>query len=295
MFAISATFFSGAIFVDKGEALLINGIESYCRVPHIDCHFEDYQDRSSIPCFTSQYPIMLEICKIYSDNSEKLIIGTKTCNLLVISSIRIDNSETSPEVGPSTKSFNPTRQVKLYLSKASIVSAQNMMHSDPEQILSCDEDPITHIRQLRSRFDHPSTYCLARFYSVFTQDSHVQPYTVYTMMNSDKTDTDAILGSRFMELIYDAIYEQHDSMLLKKNVEDLLPKDPKKITQNRTHIMHILDLYEPEKSSIPVIGNAKLTMHIKFIAEVTTNSLKKANEDIVSNIWKKFRSYKDKK
>jgi hypothetical protein len=51
--------------------------------------------------------------KISFDNSEKLIIiGSNTCNILAISSIRVDDIKIAPEVGASTKNFNPSRDAQ---------------------------------------------------------------------------------------------------------------------------------------------------------------------------------------
>jgi hypothetical protein len=57
---------------------------------------------------------MLKISKIYVNNSENLVIGTKTFNVLVISSIRIDNSKIAPEVGPSTKQFMLSKDTHIF-------------------------------------------------------------------------------------------------------------------------------------------------------------------------------------
>lgn len=56
------------------------------------------------------------------------------------------------------------------------------------------------------------------FYKKTTQSAHFQLYTAYTLTNSDKSDTtNAILGSKFMELIYNAIHEHPNCLLLKKD------------------------------------------------------------------------------
>ncbi|KAL0082323.1 hypothetical protein F4703DRAFT_1864681 [Phycomyces blakesleeanus] len=109
---------TGAFVVYGKKALLLNGVESYSRYPCIDVHFEKVQptQESSTPDLMSQYPNMLKITKVYFDNSGKLVLGTKAFNILVISSIRIDDSKIRPEVGPSTKQFTPSKQTQLFLS-----------------------------------------------------------------------------------------------------------------------------------------------------------------------------------
>lgn len=56
---------AGAILVDGNNALLLNGVESYCRYPAIDAHYEKLSlaKQSSIPDHSSQYPNLLKIVK----------------------------------------------------------------------------------------------------------------------------------------------------------------------------------------------------------------------------------------
>ncbi|KAI8988045.1 hypothetical protein BDF20DRAFT_804306, partial [Mycotypha africana] len=110
MFMITSQLLAGAILVDGSQALLLNGVKSYSRYPSIDAHFENVSSTQelSIPQLSSQYSNKLKITKINMDNSEKLILGSKTMNILVISSIRIDDSKIAPEVGPSTFNFTPS-------------------------------------------------------------------------------------------------------------------------------------------------------------------------------------------
>ena len=146
------------------------------------------------------------------DKSEKLTLGSKTMNLLVISSIRIDDSKLAPEVGPSTKNFTPSKDTRIFVSTSSIYLANKIL-KDPDSLKL--SDPLVHLRQLRSKFHQRSTYSLARCYSVFTQDITVQPYTIYTLVNStSKNDTCSIMGSGVMELVGNSFFEENG--MLKK-------------------------------------------------------------------------------
>lgn len=291
MFMAVSQLLAGAVLVDGNQALLLNGVESYSRYPSIDAHFEKVQptQESSIADLTSQYPNMLKITKLYVDNSEKLVIGTKTLNILAISSIRIDDSKIAPEVGPSTKQFTPSIRTRIFLSISSIQLANDTLNSSDGKVLSVGMDALVHIRQLRSKFHQRSMFSLGRFYSVFTQDITVQPFSIYTLVNSTKNDNDCILGSKVMELIGNLAQEESDPTLLKKDVVALLPKKPQKNTQVQQDICSIVNLFK-ENDKLDIIGNAALCPYLKSIADTTTNGLKRANEDIIVKIWNKFRA-----
>lgn len=143
---------TSSIIVDGNHALLLNGVESYCRYSSIDAHFENVPLQTSLPDFKSQYPNKLNITKISYDNFEKLIIGSNTCNFLAISSIRVDEIKISPEVDASTKNFNPSTHARIFLSTTSIEDARKVINGSSDQLLSMGADPLTYIRQLRSKF-----------------------------------------------------------------------------------------------------------------------------------------------
>lgn len=60
----------------------------------------------------SQYPNQLKVTKVIMDRSEKIKIGSKTMNILAVSSIRIDDSKLAPEVGPPTMDFIPSQSTQ---------------------------------------------------------------------------------------------------------------------------------------------------------------------------------------
>ncbi|KAI8083236.1 uncharacterized protein B0P05DRAFT_488814 [Gilbertella persicaria] len=100
--------FAGCILLDGTKAILINCVEPYGRKKRIDPHYERYSKddcNSSIPdsnCYHKQVCVKL----FESDNSDKLVIGLFSCNLLVTSSCTLSNNPVIC-VGPSTNSFTP--------------------------------------------------------------------------------------------------------------------------------------------------------------------------------------------
>lgn len=221
---------AGAILVDGNQALLLNGVEAYCRYPSVDVHHENLTttQESSVPELTSQYPNELKITKINVDKSEKLILGSRTMNVLVVSSIRIDDAKLAPEVGPSTSNFSPSKNTQIFLASSSIKLANKIL-DDPSSLTLCD--PVSNLRQLRSKYLQPSTYALARFFSVFTPDITVQPYTVYTLVNStSNNNTSCMMGSKAMEHIALSVLEGNGK-LKKEEIEELLVNSQGKETQ----------------------------------------------------------------
>jgi hypothetical protein len=226
---------AGAVLIDGNQVLLLDGVGTYSRYPSIDDHYEKVQptQESLIPDFTSQYPNMLKIAKIYVDNSEKLVIGTKTFNILTISSIRIDDSKIVPEIGSLTKQFTLSKGTRIFLSISLIQLFTNNLKSSNGKVLHVGINNLVHIRQLRSK-SYQITFSLSKLYNVFTQDVIVQPFTIYILLNRAKSDNDCILGSKVM-LVKDAYY--FDSL---QGIHRRIPIEP--TTKHRNKLLQYFDL-----------------------------------------------------
>lgn len=138
---------------------------------------------------------MLKITRLCFDNSEKLSIGTKTANVLAISSIRIDDFKMSPEVvSVHQKKISYKKYKAFFLSNSSIQLVNNTLKSSTGKVLPIGMDPLVHMRQLRSKIQQRSTYSLGRFYISLFQYAHF-------LIVGFQSDSDCIIGSKFMELI----------------------------------------------------------------------------------------------
>lgn len=99
------------------------------------------------------------------DRSQKLVLGTKTMNILITSSIRIDCNE-KPVIGPSSSNgFLPSRQTRIFIEKTKIEEVQRMIEKKDtfneigsRQVLLYLSDEFAQLHQLRSKFDKISTY-----------------------------------------------------------------------------------------------------------------------------------------
>ncbi|KAI8647082.1 hypothetical protein BD408DRAFT_331570, partial [Parasitella parasitica] len=113
--------FSGAVIIDEYAALLVNGLEPYGRLRIVDAHFErrtkSTLSQSSFPKKETQYGWITTVA-VEDDSTTKLKIGLLTCNLLIISSLRIDNHAATTngavELGSNTDNFFPKENVSIY-------------------------------------------------------------------------------------------------------------------------------------------------------------------------------------
>lgn len=117
-------------------------------------------------------------------------------------------------------------------------------------------DPINHIRQLRSKFSHISTFCLAKCFSDFTTSSNLQLYTIYTFVNSNSKEVnDAVLGSKIMIIIAEAVHTQPLNPQIKKGDFTKLVPEKKKTTSIHQSLESIINLFGNDLETLNIIGN----------------------------------------
>ncbi|KAL9550705.1 hypothetical protein MBANPS3_004597 [Mucor bainieri] len=281
---IYARLLAGSILTDDKQAILLNGVEIYNRDPTLDAHCEKASTmaNSSIPTLLSQYPNQLQITKVRHDNSEKLLLGTQTCNFLVVSSIRVDSSIFGAEVGPSTKNFTPTRACRLYLSRP----------QEQSKIVNSTMEPLYKIRQLRSYHHIPSTYCFGRSFSIYTSSVQLQPYTVYTLKYSPflKQNSDSILGSKLLSLVATTVLSAASNpQLSKASLSELLIDKPTTF-KNQANLQKMLKLFK-DSDFIDIYGNKELADILSNVALITTPHIKSANDTVATHIFEFFQNF----
>lgn len=131
---------------------------------------------------------------IIDTNGMKPVVGTKTFNALITSSLRLDESF-NPEVGPSVISFDLSNssQVKATTSfvkeSAWKEAAEIAQNNSPASIASYDL--IYQLHQLRTRFHQQSTYFLCRASNEAVDNLATRPYTIYTFADWDNGNDNA--------------------------------------------------------------------------------------------------------
>ncbi|CAO3613976.1 unnamed protein product [Mucor hiemalis] len=88
MYRVTSQLLAGAILIDGNQALLLNGVES------VDVH----QSMHTLKTF-----------QIPKNNT-----WVELMNVLVISSLRIDDSKLAPEVGLSTNNCTPPKNTRVF-------------------------------------------------------------------------------------------------------------------------------------------------------------------------------------
>ncbi|KAI9252165.1 hypothetical protein BY458DRAFT_589868 [Sporodiniella umbellata] len=177
---------AGSILVQDQAAILLNTIEPYSRDSLLDAHYERRSSRSasSFPSVPNQYGYF-SILLLSTTDGDKLVIGTRTCNFLVTSSIRLDKQ--SVNLGSVTSHFMPTRSTKIFLDIHSVGLAMPLLN-DPSVRCSQSMPSLYQLKQVRSKFDQTSTYTMCRASSAIASSLELQPSSIWTLSDQDSNN-----------------------------------------------------------------------------------------------------------
>ncbi|KAI8068328.1 hypothetical protein BC940DRAFT_318980 [Gongronella butleri] len=254
----------------KGTAIVANTIEVYGRKRNVDSHHESYKSnratRSSLPPTTTRYANVWPLT-ISDGDGKKLIIGTKSFNALVTSSLRVD-AENSPDVGPTTAAFildtdADSLATRIFIKKTAWVAAMALLNQPDAQQLA-NYDLLDQLRQLRTRFHHESTYLRCRASNEETDDLTCRPYTIFTLadLDSGSDDADYRLESLLLREIARAVLTRPtptSMATLSKTAVRQLAQRLKSNSSDVGRIMgHVLALFGDNGDEIPIIGNSNL-------------------------------------
>ncbi|GAA5799033.1 hypothetical protein HPULCUR_004442 [Helicostylum pulchrum] len=256
---------AGAILAEGQNSILLNTVEPYSRDLLLDAHYERLSaDQSSFPETLGIYGFLF-ICLIDTQDGKKLIIGTRTCNFLVTSSMRLDVH--SVNLGPSTTHFTPTNKTRLFLDKASLDIVKPMLRN--ETVNECQQMPILYqLRQLRSKFDRLSTYTKCRASSSFTSHPFLQPTTIWTFSSQNGSTLINLSQEKIGALIFrtlairvckDGAHASLDRVAVDEIVA--LAKNTS-ISAILTSIQGLFD----DQEKIDIIGNAALNSQLTDLA-----------------------------
>ncbi|CEG83034.1 hypothetical protein RMATCC62417_17012 [Rhizopus microsporus] len=174
---------AGAILVEGTTAIILNTIESYSRDCLTDAHRAQRQ-LGSLSSFSERRGLYgyLNICLLNTADGQKLILGTRTCNLLVTSSMWLDKE--SVNLGLSTTHFAPSKKMHVFIDLESIHSVKSML-SNKRQASAQDMPLLYQMRQLRSKFHLLSTYTKCCASASITSRLELQPSTIWTLSDND--------------------------------------------------------------------------------------------------------------
>lgn len=286
-----AQLFAGAVLITNDSALILLCLEPYGRSKASDAHHERLVDNttSSFPKTQGRYGYF-RVLLIDNDNSRKLVIGTRTGNLLITSSARLDKEFVN--IGPTTDCFLPTTDPIVFLDKTSIEAANDILESDHYWNQVQQGPAHEHFRQLRSKFHHVSTYRRSRASLDITSLPSIKPATIWTLYDDDSPQqklSQEKAGSYFFQMLGMSVTRnQRTATLIKQHVLETI-----EMIRGRTAATEILEqiLEQFDSSeSLPIIGNEQLNNKLTLLANCTTNAIKKINGIRVERLKKNLYS-----
>lgn len=291
-----AQLLAGAIIINKNnEAILINTVEIYGRQRSLDVHRERFINKKGKSASSSLPPVATKYhytwASVVNDKEgEKLVVGTKTLNALVTSSLRIDSVHEA-SVGGLISHFELDKSAALtasiFLDSDSIKKA-NSLASNQDTNKIDRFDLRYQLRQLRSKFHYPSTYLLCRASSVFANDLRSQPYSIYTLYEAPDTgrESTARIASKLFLTIAETVQSSTHPTLPKTFVNTLLTKCQD--GRMKSSLQQILEQYKKNEDNLDILGNHLLNEKLKSLANLMSPSLVSANKSVAENVKSRF-------
>ncbi|ORX55648.1 hypothetical protein DM01DRAFT_1335036 [Hesseltinella vesiculosa] len=260
---------AGCLFLDSttGRVLLVNTIEIYGRRRTLDSHREPFQVKKGAVPPTSLPPANTRCPRVWpttiaDSDGMKLVIGTKTFNALATSL--------------GTKIFIQRKAINLAMRMAVVPSTKNVN----------DTDLLFQIRQVRTRFHHPSTYLCCRSSSIWTEDVSSQPYSIFTLADWDSGADNScyrVASSLFQHV---ALAVMLNKNLDKPKLTELIAKVTK-ATNIHNSLVAILALFNDD-ITLKIIGNTDLSKQLASLANDIAPTITKANASVAAAIKEKF-------
>ncbi|KAF9085946.1 hypothetical protein BGX27_003295 [Mortierella sp. AM989] len=292
-------YLAGAILLrmDNREAVIINSVEVYGRTSWRDVHREPFgvvkghSTKTSLPAVDGRDHYKdVRPTTMTTKDGKKLVIGTGTCDILVTCCTRLDPAGNGlVSVGGNNSCFllesdEAIRNIRIFLDHESEQAGHDLM-----KCLDATEISETHgikqMRQLRTRFDEPSTFSLCRVSGPLTRHHVYWPYTVFTVATHDQCRSGGTfaIGILFIAIGEAVMISATGAVLRKDVVVDLRQK----CAENSTHIAmfdDILSLYEQGIDTIPILRNKALNKSLEVMADALSSKISLINEIVATYI-----------
>lgn len=287
-----AQLLAGAIIINKNnEAVLVNTVEIYNRQRTLDVHRETFVNKKGMATLSSLPPIDTKYYNTWvtimgDTDGSKLVVGTKTLNALITSSLRIDSVHQA-SIGGVISHFDLDDSTALttsvFLDNESIEKA-NILASNPNASKINRFDLRYQLRQLRSKFQYPSTYLLCRASSIFANDLRSQPYTIFTLYEAPDTGRDSAtkMVSKLFYNVANLVHSSTNPTLPKQYVNTLFVKCQD--GQIKSILQQIVDLYHEDEYTINILDNHSLNALLTLLASLMSASLVSANKSVAENV-----------
>jgi hypothetical protein len=291
-----AAILGGSILLNtrNNQAVMINTVELYGRTKVIDGHREPFgklkdgvHATSLPPPLNTIYPDIWPVLLSHND-VPRLIVGTQVLNALVTASICLDQN-LPPSVGAVTSNFNLTLSdsfaTKIFVDMESVTAAKSII-SDPTTTRVLNTGMLSHqLRQIRTRFDLPSTYNLCRASGPLTKNHTCHPY-IFTLIDCDR-------GHNPYAVLFDAI----GNKILKNSTKAKLIKAVVvSCIENATgKVKKVLEsipaLYDHSDNSLPIVFNVALNRESESFAKLLMPSIVSWNASVAHHIKHVFEFF----
>ncbi|GAN11683.1 hypothetical protein MAM1_0810c11264 [Mucor ambiguus] len=257
---------AGAILESNSQFLLVNTVEPYGRYVLDDAHHE----RRFTPA-SSTFPT----------NETRMATCTRACDLLITSSLRID--QVSVNLGPETSHFTPCSGTRIFLDKKSRQQALDLMTGDH----CCESQTMPflyQLKQIRSKFHHLSTYTRCRASSDFGSRLEFQPCTVWTLLDQDSTQ-----HSMSQEKLTSMVFQKIATQVVRNGVKALIKSDDLETIRSRatgTTVDNFIRRIQELGNELQIIGNVPLNNILTDMTGLMTSGLRKNNDRKIEAITK---------
>ncbi|KAF1801549.1 hypothetical protein FB192DRAFT_1094217, partial [Mucor lusitanicus] len=213
---------------------------------------------------------------ITDTDGTKLVIGTKTFNALITSSLRLDAPFT-PEVGPSVMLFDLNDSFKaktrtIFIEQSAWEEAAEIARNTNTAYIT-PYDFIYQLRQLRTRFHQQSTCLLCRANNEAVDNLAARPYTIYTLADWDNgnDNADYRTASKLFQTI--AVNVINGNPRLQKDTVSSLCNELK---LDGTAVHHVFQSISTDNTaSITIIGNKSLNHELQKLANILAPTITK--------------------
>ncbi|OAQ34656.1 hypothetical protein K457DRAFT_121274 [Linnemannia elongata AG-77] len=296
-----ALILAGCLLVNSknGQAVIANTVEAYGRQKTVDIHREPFVVQKDHPATASLPPsIKTSYRKVWPVTvptivGKRLIIGTKSFDALITSSLRFDKV-VEPCIGASTPSLvltdgSHSLATKIFLDTEHLEIGLKMAESKDTWSIS-SSDLLYQLRQVKTKFFDVSTFYLCRASSFFADNHPCQPYTIFNLTSFDQAHSgDGVAASNlFHTIACDVIQDGSRAVLKRERVQQLRVRcaDQGIISNEFDGILTLFG----DDSSLPILGNPVLNKFLENLASQLLPYIAKAIKTVAKLIEKEFVS-----
>ncbi|KAF9128937.1 hypothetical protein BGW39_004626 [Mortierella sp. 14UC] len=296
-------FFAGAVLYNtrNGQAILINTVEAYARTRWLDVHQEAFGSMEGMATITSlpglngadRYRGFRPI-SLGAFDGKRLVIGTLLADLLVTSSVRLDQrlGEEGCSVGGTTTTFvinneEESRAIRIYLDKESMEAGEEI-GSNEEAWNVGDMAIVYQLRQLKTKFHEPSTFLFSRASGPLTDSHACVPATIFTVFDRMKTGEG---GSYAAAALFRALGEKAvlfgakriDQFVLTREMVEAFRQRCKEGSTMANHFEELVRLFG-DLDTLKVYHNDTLNRLLEKVADLLAPTVTQANRNVVLDI-----------